>query len=139
MRRLVVITLTLALANPGLIFALEEPGGGDKPNHSGSAQPFVGFYTLGPFILNYQGRQLQLQVSIKFKPEYQAVVSSGELGRAERDRLQLKVYEASLASLSDAEGQAPKEALRQRIRVLVDELLGKSVVEDVVFPRFSLR
>ena len=104
---------------------------------TGSAQPYMGYVAVGPFIFKNGGKRLVIQVAVRFRPEAEAIIGSSAFGSAEKKRLNLEIYATVLKTFLDEGTNLDRENLKVRIGQILDTLLNTSAVEEVAFSRFD--
>ena len=110
--------------------------------HSGSAQPYVGYVLMGPFILRRADSTMIVEVALRFKPELDEMVRATVMDKTLKDVLRMRLYETSVTSFLDngtlLRRSDHREELRYRIRRDVDRLLTFEGTEEVSFTRYEI-
>lgn len=145
MNRSVVAVVVCAAAAifPASALAEASPGGGQ---HTGSAQPFLGFYKIPPILLRNGPRTLLVDPAVKFRDEHQDLVSGGKSGsgptvfNADVQKVtNLKIYNQILTLWFDRRDRIERDAVAAIVREEINQAVRQDAVAEVVFLRFETR
>lgn len=110
-----------------------------KGQHSGSAQPYVGYVLVGPFVLKRPDGTMIVEAALRFKPEVDEQVRATVMDKVMKDVLRMRLYEVSMTSFLDLGKRVDRKELRERLMREVDRLLSFEGTEDISFTRFEFR
>lgn len=129
--RLLAAALFLLVARQETALAVEK--------NTGSAQPYVGYILVGPFILKRPDGTMIVEAALRFKPEVDEKVRSAVMDKTMKNVLRMRLYEASMTSFLDLGKRIDRKELRDRLMREVDRLLTFEGTEDIAFTRFEFR
>lgn len=134
---LALAALALAAAPPRGARASDPP-----PNHSGSAQPFVGFHKLDAIVMHNGKGRLVLEPFVRFREEHRATLdgTGPHAFGADAQRFAAMLIRHRLTLLWLDRRQAIERAeVADMIGAAINEVVSLDVVESVSFTRFSVR
>jgi len=120
--------------------------GEGKGQHTGSAQPYQGFYKIPPIVLRNGSRTLFVDMAVKFHEDSKHLVSGGASGSgpspfdADAQKLtNMRIYNGVLALWFDRRDALVRDDVARIVAAEIDGIVQKSAVADVVFLRFQTR
>lgn len=136
---LAVALLALAFVAPGTRAArAADP----PPNHSGSAQPFVGFHKLDPIVMHNGKSRLVIEPFVRFREEHRATLDGTGAhafsAEAQRFAAMLIRHRLTLLWLDHRQG-IERDQVAGTIQSTINEVVALDAVESVSFTRFSVR
>lgn len=136
-----LLALLLLLAAPSAAFAEEGKG-----QHTGSAQPYQGFYKIPPIVLRNGSRTLVVDMAVRFHEESRHLVSGGASGSgpspfdSDAQKLaNMRIYNAVLTLWFDRRDTLGREDVARIVATQIEEIVRLPAVADVVFLRFQTR
>jgi len=107
--------------------------------NTGSAQPYVGYTVVGPFVITKPGRTLTIEIALAFTPKFESFVTSLEFGRQKKEELTLRLYEVTLYEFLDTEGGINRDRMREIVRGAANEFLKGNAIQEVRLTKFRQR
>jgi len=137
-RRRLAFAVLLALA------AASPAGAADPapPNHSGSAQPFVGFHKLNPIVMRNVAARVVIEPFVRFRPEHlPTLLGTGPHAfSAQAQTLAQSLIQHRLTILWLDRGKAlNRDDVTGVITETINEVTRIDAVDLVTFTRFSIR
>lgn len=113
-----------------------------QPNHSGSAQPFVGFHKLDAIVMHNGKARLVIEPFVRFRDEHRATLDgtgpNAFSADAQRFAAMLVRHRLTLLWL-DRRQDIGRQEVTETITSTINEVVRLDVVESVAFTRFSVR
>jgi hypothetical protein len=112
------------------------------PNHSGSAQPFVGFHKLDPIVMHNGKGRLVIEPFVRFREEHRATLdgTGPHAFSADAQRFAAMMIRHRLTLLwLDRRQSIDREDVAGTIGSVINEVVSLDAVESVSFTRFSVR
>ncbi|WP_396274922.1 hypothetical protein [Hyphomonas sp.] len=113
-----------------------------QPNHSGSAQPFVGFHKLDAIVMHNGKARLVIEPFVRFRDEHRATLDGtgpNAFGAdAQRFAAMLVRHRLTLLWL-DRRQDIGRQEVTDTIVSTINEVVRIDAVESVAFTRFSVR
>lgn len=135
------LALFLLLGASGGVLAEEGKG-----QHTGSAQPYQGFYKIPTIVLRNGARTLVVDMAVKFHDESKHLVSGGASGSgpspfdADAQKLaNMRIYNDVLTLWFDRREGLRREDVARIVMTEIEGIVRMPAVADVVFLRFQTR
>lgn len=117
-----------------------------KGQHTGSAQPYQGFYKIPPILLRNGPRTLIVDMAVRFHEDSKHLASGGASGSgpspfdAEAQKLaNMRVYNAVLTLWFNRRDALDRDEVAQIVVAEIDGIVRQPAVAEVVFLRFQAR
>lgn len=117
-----------------------------KGQHTGSAQPYQGYYKIPPILLRNGARTLVIDMAVKFREESKHLVSGGASGSgpsqfdSDAQKLaNMRIYNAVLTLWFDRREALTRDEVAQVVAAAIDGVVRQPAVAEVVFQRFQTR